>query len=102
MNDSRRLGRLFGIDVYRRWPFLIVPIWVAVTLFAAGAALASAVNAALFILAALACVSVLLVGWFVFSAGGDEAEQNVAAGGSTGNSRPSPARRLPARSCPRR
>ena len=53
MNYSRRLGRLFGIDVYRHWPFLIVLIWVALTLFAAVAALASAVNAALFLLAAI-------------------------------------------------
>ena len=75
MNDSRRLGRLFGSDVYRRWPLLIVPIWVAVTLLAAVAALVSAVNAALFILAALACVSVLLVGWFVFSTGSGKAER---------------------------
>ena len=56
MNNPRRLGRPLGIDLYRRWPFLIVPLWVAVTLVAAGAALASAVSATLFILAALACV----------------------------------------------
>ncbi|MGO8689411.1 MAG: hypothetical protein ACLQLG_07235 [Thermoguttaceae bacterium] len=75
MNDSRRIRRLFGSDVYRRWPFLIVPTWVAVTLFLAGVASASAVSAALFILAALALGSVLLAGWFVFFGRGDAAEQ---------------------------
>jgi len=74
MNDSRRLGRLLRLGVSRRWRFLIVPIWVAMTLFLAGVALAPAVSAALFILGALALVSVVLAGWFVFSAGGDEAD----------------------------
>jgi hypothetical protein len=75
MKDSRRLGRLLRLGVSRRWLFLIVPTWVAVTLFLAGVALASAVNAALFILGALALVSVSLIGWFVFSAGGDETDR---------------------------
>ena len=75
MNDSRRLGGRFGVDVCRRWPFLIVPIWVALTLIAAGAALASAVNAALFLLAALAGASALLVGWFVCFAAAGEADR---------------------------
>ncbi len=75
MNNPRRLGRPLGIDLYRRWPFLIVPLGVAVTLVAAGAALASAVSATLFILATLACVSALMIAWFVFSAGGDGADQ---------------------------
>ncbi len=75
MNDSRRLSRLFRLGVSRRWPLLIVPTWVAVTLFLAGVASASAVNAALFILGALALVSVLLAGWLVSSGRGDAADQ---------------------------
>ena len=74
MNDSRSLGRLLRIDVSRRWPFLPLLIWAALTLLAAVAALASAVNAALFIIAATACASLLFAGWFLSSAGGDEAE----------------------------
>jgi Zn-dependent protease len=56
MNYSWKLGRLCGIDIYLHWSFLIVPAWVALTTLAAGAALASAVSATLFIFAVFACV----------------------------------------------
>jgi Zn-dependent protease len=56
MRDSWKLGRLCGIDVFLHWSFLIVPAWVALTSLAAGAGLASAVNATFFILAVFGCV----------------------------------------------
>ncbi len=96
MNYSQRPGRLLGVDACRRRPFLIVPIWAALILLAAGAALASAVNAALFILAALACASVLAVGWFVFSGDGAEKASPTAAPPSLAGNRP-PVVFLPAR-----
>ena len=56
MNYSWKLGRLCGIDIRLHWSFLIVPAWVASTSLAAGAGLASAVNATFFILAIFGCV----------------------------------------------
>ena len=56
MDYSWKLGRLCGIDIRLHWTFLIVPAWVASTSLAAGAGLASAVNATFFILAIFSCV----------------------------------------------
>jgi Zn-dependent protease len=56
MNYSWKLGRLCGIDIRLHWSFLIVPAWVALSSLAAGATLATAVNATLFILAIFGCV----------------------------------------------
>src|SRR5271165_3556256 len=56
MKYSWKLGRLCGIDVRLHWSFLIVPAWVGLTSFAAGATVASAVNAIFFVLAIFACV----------------------------------------------
>ena len=56
MKYAWRLGRLCGIDIYLHWSFLIVPAWVALTTLAAGAALASAVNATFFIFTVFGCV----------------------------------------------
>ncbi|MGA2258065.1 MAG: site-2 protease family protein, partial [Thermoguttaceae bacterium] len=56
MNYSWKLGRLCGIDIRLHWSFLIVPAWVALTSLAAGATLASAVNATFFILTIFGCV----------------------------------------------
>ena len=56
MKYAWKLGRLCGIDIYLHWSFLIVPAWVALTSLAAGAALASAVNATLFIFTVFGCV----------------------------------------------
>ena len=56
MNYSWKLGRLCGIDIRLHWSFLIVPAWVASTSLAAGAGLASAVNATFFVLAIFGCV----------------------------------------------
>jgi Zn-dependent protease len=51
VNYSWKLGRLCGIDIFLHWSLLIVPSWVALTSLAAGAALASAVNATFFVFA---------------------------------------------------
>jgi Zn-dependent protease len=56
MNYSWKLGQLCGIDIRLHWSFLIVPAWVALATLAAGAALASAVSATIFILAVFGCV----------------------------------------------
>jgi Zn-dependent protease len=56
MRDSWKLGRLCGIDIFLHWSFLIVPAWVALASLAAGATLASAVNATFFIFAIFGCV----------------------------------------------
>jgi Zn-dependent protease len=56
MRDSWKLGHLCGIDILVHWSFLIVPVWVALATLAAGATLATAVNATFFIFAIFGCV----------------------------------------------
>lgn len=56
MNNAWRLGRYAGIDVRIHWTFMLLPIWVYYSSIAAGAGVAAAAVAVLFVLAIFACV----------------------------------------------
>jgi len=59
MKSTWTVRRLSGIEPWPRWSFLIALFWVALTSLAAGAALALAVGAAFFTLAAFSSVNLL-------------------------------------------
>ena len=68
MKPSWNLNRLRGTARSTHWSFLAALLWVALTSLAAGAALALAVHAAVFILAAFVSANLLFMALVVFLA----------------------------------